>query len=906
ILPLQLLKLTAPILENNFPERQHATYILPVGTMIVMAWKVVATLIDPGTAHKIRLVTGFEHPFLLEHFAPAALRCMVDGDAAAAAAMPRPWTEADRRTAAPPPLPPHVRAAAGLPPLPLAVLTPPAAPVAAPVAASVAASTAKPMIPVSAVAFTKGFDASIVAENIALPAPPPAIVATRPDSTHFTGSAAAEAAKDERTPSAVATSTVAAAAAAAAAAEAVPAATEETAADGSSGSLRPEAMAAMAVLLRRGSFTDSSAASTPPTTPLQMSAGTRGAEGSPDFGHSDDADGVMVEDAGGGGGSNGESSGGGACEDRGGEGVGGLCGPGGVRHSMVSMGSSSSGGGSSLACITDGLDSVAVMDVAAWDGGRFSPVPPPRRFMSSAAVAALAAELAGAAADTHNSSFSSVGESSNVGGGIGGGIGREGADDTCSAGPLPVPRLSAVLYKQRDSLQTRWNYRRRYFVLSPTGGGGGAAQDTDGPSLRYYKNRRDAKSEKVVPLAGAFVAQATHMQGNLYPFSVIPPDGRPIILASESKAEACAWVTALTAGAAAAGAVIVAATVPAAGSAHHHSGGRSMGRGGGGSSASAPGPYVSFPGAAELLEEQRRDSRTGSNASAGGGGGSYGGGYAGGYSAAYRQPDDAGSEGVSFHPLDVLARALAGAGAATPALMEHYRRGKFGGIDGGSSGGGRGGDGGGRGGNDTAWMSPPTMAPAAAAGWARAATAAAATAVSAGSARMSPGAMAATAAAATGAMAAAGAGTVSVGGGSPSTAASSAVESPAPRGTPPSGRRRRSDGTDGTPRARQGSRPWLLLTPSWPPTRGAAAGGGHPAHVTTPSTTGGHLLASPQQYGELDRLRLAFTRSEGENRRLRQCLGLLARRVVDGEAATKAPAIAESGGDGGAAFAAGS
>lgn len=39
---MQLFKVATPIIENNFPETQHATYVLPCNGVIMMAWKVRA------------------------------------------------------------------------------------------------------------------------------------------------------------------------------------------------------------------------------------------------------------------------------------------------------------------------------------------------------------------------------------------------------------------------------------------------------------------------------------------------------------------------------------------------------------------------------------------------------------------------------------------------------------------------------------------------------------------------------------------------------------------------------------------------------------------------------------------------------------------------------------------------
>ncbi|CAM9781732.1 unnamed protein product [Chrysoparadoxa australica] len=69
----ELLQKAAPILENNYPERQAATYVLPVGTLATMTWRVIATFIDPGTACKIKLMPGFDSPALLEGFSQDAV-----------------------------------------------------------------------------------------------------------------------------------------------------------------------------------------------------------------------------------------------------------------------------------------------------------------------------------------------------------------------------------------------------------------------------------------------------------------------------------------------------------------------------------------------------------------------------------------------------------------------------------------------------------------------------------------------------------------------------------------------------------------------------------------------------------------------------------------------------------------
>jgi hypothetical protein len=44
-----------------------------------MTWKVIATFIDAGTAHKIRLVTDFHHPFMLENFTEATIKAFEEG-----------------------------------------------------------------------------------------------------------------------------------------------------------------------------------------------------------------------------------------------------------------------------------------------------------------------------------------------------------------------------------------------------------------------------------------------------------------------------------------------------------------------------------------------------------------------------------------------------------------------------------------------------------------------------------------------------------------------------------------------------------------------------------------------------------------------------------------------------------
>jgi hypothetical protein len=44
-----------------------------------MTWKVIATFIDAGTAHKIRLVTDFDHDFMRENFTDATIKAFQEG-----------------------------------------------------------------------------------------------------------------------------------------------------------------------------------------------------------------------------------------------------------------------------------------------------------------------------------------------------------------------------------------------------------------------------------------------------------------------------------------------------------------------------------------------------------------------------------------------------------------------------------------------------------------------------------------------------------------------------------------------------------------------------------------------------------------------------------------------------------
>jgi len=81
-LDFHMVKLASPIIENNYPERQFATYVLPVGSLITLAWKVIAGFLDPGTAYKIRLVTGFQDPLLLDNFDEKLLEMIERGNAA--------------------------------------------------------------------------------------------------------------------------------------------------------------------------------------------------------------------------------------------------------------------------------------------------------------------------------------------------------------------------------------------------------------------------------------------------------------------------------------------------------------------------------------------------------------------------------------------------------------------------------------------------------------------------------------------------------------------------------------------------------------------------------------------------------------------------------------------------------
>ncbi|CAM9292423.1 unnamed protein product [Pylaiella littoralis] len=88
IMDRKLFRVATPIIENNFPETQHATYVLPCNGVITMAWKAISAFLDPGTADKIRLVKDFDDPALAKAFTPETLKAFVSLDPSIAPPQP--------------------------------------------------------------------------------------------------------------------------------------------------------------------------------------------------------------------------------------------------------------------------------------------------------------------------------------------------------------------------------------------------------------------------------------------------------------------------------------------------------------------------------------------------------------------------------------------------------------------------------------------------------------------------------------------------------------------------------------------------------------------------------------------------------------------------------------------------
>ncbi|CAM9470392.1 unnamed protein product, partial [Ectocarpus sp. 8 AP-2014] len=101
VMDRKLFKVATPIIENNFPETQHATYVLPCNGVIMMAWKVISSFIDPGTADKIRLVKDFDDQALVKAFSPETLKAFIA--VKPAMAPPQPYVAPDPLANPPPP-----------------------------------------------------------------------------------------------------------------------------------------------------------------------------------------------------------------------------------------------------------------------------------------------------------------------------------------------------------------------------------------------------------------------------------------------------------------------------------------------------------------------------------------------------------------------------------------------------------------------------------------------------------------------------------------------------------------------------------------------------------------------------------------------------------------------------------
>ncbi|CAM9864022.1 unnamed protein product, partial [Discosporangium mesarthrocarpum] len=100
---LKLMKAAAPVIENNYPERQHSTYVLPCNGFIMMAWRVISTFIDPGTANKIRMVSSLDDELLMKHFSKESIEAIITVNPSISS--PQPQMQPDPLNLEPPPNP---------------------------------------------------------------------------------------------------------------------------------------------------------------------------------------------------------------------------------------------------------------------------------------------------------------------------------------------------------------------------------------------------------------------------------------------------------------------------------------------------------------------------------------------------------------------------------------------------------------------------------------------------------------------------------------------------------------------------------------------------------------------------------------------------------------------------------
>ncbi|CAB1110115.1 unnamed protein product [Ectocarpus sp. CCAP 1310/34] len=548
----KLFKVATPIIENNFPETQHATYVLPCNGMIMMAWKgsaaaarrfmfllgekVISSFIDPGTADKIRLCKDFDDPALVKAFSPETLKAFIA--VKPSMAPPQPYVAPD----------------------PLANPSPPSK---------------------SSASFLSN-NINKVNDDNALPSSD-----TLEDDSHAGGEGQGHPAQQSRHSAAT---TLAAAAAAAAAPVAngggddgnrsssgvslpPPSPGGSTAYGGGGGAPspsgsqvpRPEAAGmlqpglspagAAAAVQRRASL--AAAAGEAPPSPSGSNAGQHPAAPPSPAGDSLYATSMT------GGVEGGESTGGGGGGGRGGEGESNnvfderFISKSSASHAGGHVNGYNFGGGDKLdssskragslvsapqpaAAAAAGPEAATTALPASASG---TPRPPVTvqgngRPLEGAAAAAAAGVAAGRARPPAATAVKGGSGLTGGGGGFGKGYGEEVQRATSRT--LEVTERTGVLYKRRDTLRGRFAYRQQYAVLRfeppeaaslsslrRESGFGGVPLRPPPPTLTLLKGRGKSETGKVMSLEGAEVTLGTAMAGNLYPFVISFPSTAP-------------------------------------------------------------------------------------------------------------------------------------------------------------------------------------------------------------------------------------------------------------------------------------------------------------------------------------------------------------------------------------------
>eukprot|EP00903_Cladosiphon_okamuranus_P016533 g15252.t1 len=474
VMDRKLFKVATPIIENNFPETQHATYVLPCNGIITMAWKVISSFIDPGTADKIRLVKDFDDQALVEAFTPETLKAFVSLNPSLAP--PQPYVAPDPLANPPPPSKSsasalsngvrsghnnghHSQPSSGVHPSDASsTRLPPQHP--RPSAATLAAAAAV------AAAGGGGDD-----DDSSVLLPPPS-----PGGSTLVGVNAGPSPSGSQMPS-------------------LAGRTED-------GTVQPKlspAGAAAAVQHRAGVAARAEAEAAGAAAGAGGAAAPPSPSGSASMGQHQAAppspagDSLYASTAGGTeGGADG--GGGGPKENVFDERF--------IAKSTASGGADGAGGGGGSNGFGANPPPPAVVARASEETGGARPPPP-----ASAVAAAIGAPL----------------------GGLGEGVAQPAASKT-----VEFAERTGVLYKRRDTLRGRFAYRQKYAVLRfppaeaaslasrrrASGAGMASTSPTPPPTLSLQKGRGQARSEKVVSLEGAEVTLGTAMAGKLYPFVI--------------------------------------------------------------------------------------------------------------------------------------------------------------------------------------------------------------------------------------------------------------------------------------------------------------------------------------------------------------------------------------------------